>query len=348
MNAKCRLVSLLCIVTWFPVQKETHAQSREFSLSEIQANHKLYSQRIQSLRARFMAENTSTAALKRVQPTAVYSERMKVDYLCKGVKYRWNNQPADPGANRGDTLFDGKATYLLWYERTPGTGIPRIVSATKRGKQFGTPPHVLSFGYQVEGVHSSPWIGDLLQAGTFQLLGIEESARSRFGTLCLVRGVLNDDEITFWFAPKFGFIAVRTEVRPTSEKGYRSTYEIMELLRVNDLWFAKKAVRKMSFYPSGKLHLRYKINVDDVTLNSVPDATFELNLPPRRTLYDQDKDVRYIIGANGEQSEDQVYTNSRRFSLSLMRNWLFIASLTSLLILGMRATVQWHQRHRSA
>ncbi len=344
MNSKRRIVGILCIVSWFSGTTQAHSRSRGYTLTEIAAAQSLYSQRIHSLQARFWAENVSASALRHAQRTSAVSQRMEVSYSCKGREYRWNEQPDGRGQNRGDTLFDGKSTYRVWYYRDPDTGPPRVEAATKTGRQVGTLPHVLSFGYQVEGMQT-PWIGDLLQRNAFQLLGTEESAK--FGSLCRVRGVSNDHEITFWFAPRYGFLAVRTEVRPRNGKGYGETYEIMELKRASDLWFAQRAVRKAFFFPAGDLDSRYVINVGDIALNSVPDSVFKLNLPAGHKIYDQDKDVLYTLGAAGEKTEDQTYTNSRRFSLALMKNWLFIASLTSLLVLCMRASIQWQQRRMS-
>jgi len=164
-----------------------------------------------------------------------------------------------------------------------------------------------------------------------------------------VRGSDSDDssadEITFWFSKRHGFLSVRTEVRKPNSKT-RTVFRITELQQAGSLWFAKKAVKQSFGGPNGSPNIRHTIGVTDIQLNNAPDSLFDPSLTTGGKLYNQDANVVCQVGPSGEKIIDQRYvaTNERR---TIGLGWLFVTSLTTLLLLGLGAFVRWRRRQRA-
>jgi hypothetical protein len=292
------------------------AQRGATDLSNIVITHSRYPQQIHSLQTRFRAENRVTPEylqmLQRVNASRPASgqmrpprsvQRWEIIYAVKGKKYFWQQKSDDPTRDFWTGVCsDGKNTFYPWYNGSSDTGPQRIRSATKTTGVRLTLPPVLAFGYQLADKHAYQWIGDLLRAGTFRLTGTETDPQ--FGTLYRVQGPIHQELVTFWFAPRYGYLAVRTERKPEDGKGSRTVYRITSLQQTDGFWFAKRAVRETFKLPANALHVRYSIDVSNIQINAAPDSLFELNLPPGATFADPNSNVNYIVGEQGKKLGD--------------------------------------------
>lgn len=333
------------------------AQSSAYTLADVMSAQSQYPQRINSIQVHFHAEDSVTPDFAESTPAGLQSvpvsrqpiilagtQSWDTFFAAKGVK-TLEQQHMQSGHSPPPVLYDGKSSYLMTFETSHTTGAQIKTAATKVEKRENPYPHVLSFGYQWNG----QWIGDLLRRDNYRLMGVENDPQ--FGTLYRVQGVAEKGQLypynfTFWFAPKYGYLATRIEAQEADGRGMRMVYRVMDVMQQEGLWFARTGVREVFILGTNTVAVRYTMTLGDIKLNDVPDAMFDPTLTAGGKLYDQDANVVYRIGPEGEKMVDRRFTDPNE-SRNRLVGWLFVASLTLLLLLGLGALVRW-QRQREA
>lgn len=313
------------------------AQSTAHPLADIISAQSQYPQRIGSIQTNFHAENTLVPQGR--------TQKWDTTYAAKGAKYlekqKWEGENSPP-----PVLYNGGASYLVTYDTSAVTGTQIKTAETKVKKRESPAPHVLSFGYQ----WNEQWIGDLLKNNDFQLTGTENDPQ--FGTLYRVAGVARKGQpypysLTFWFAPQYGFLAVRTEAQPSDGQGMKLIYRTTDLVKQGDLWFAKSGVREAYIMGTNDVGVRYTMNVSEIQINTVSDGVFNPTLAAGGKLYDQDANIVYRIGPQGEKVVDRRFANNNQ-NQRMLFGWLFMASLATLVLLGAGFLLRRRRQNRAA
>jgi hypothetical protein len=335
------------------------ARTGQTELAAIERVQSGYTQQIRSMEARLLTRSFMPPArlqrmarevrvpamakqLSAMAQAGGSSQPLETYYACKGTKYFYHEQRQGPGPELPAVLYDGKATYLLTYTPSANGGSERRTAATKTVGDSGRKPDVLSFGYKVNH-EGNRWIGDLLRAGNYHVAGVQ--ADPQFGTLYAVQGQTGGKEIAFWFAPKYGYLAVRTDTGGVN--GSRYIYRVLDLKQEQGLWFAANAVQETYQSSDNQLASRYTVEARDIRLNAAASSLFDPSLPAGSSLFEQDKNARYMVGPDGEKVIDRRYEVSKNEPYHMSMAWLFVGSLTMLLLLGVGALLRW-QRQRAA
>ena len=106
----------------------------------------------------------------------------------------------------------------------------------------------------------------------------------------------------------------------------------------------------MSYYSieNGKrvLLLENQLRVTKFEINNVPDSAFNPNLQPGTYVKDGETNQYWEIGLHGERKYIDIGANNGTSNIFL--NWLFVLSITVLLLLGMGALLRWRRLHKTA
>lgn len=346
-----------------------HGQNNVVTLSQIIAAQKGYSNDIRSFAAKYQDQNQALLSKSKDAVAAGVAgakvQKRSVFYAVKGIKYleqskriSINGTPlTDNGLAPSLMVYDGKHNHMVTnMQVVSGKIVPEGDDQTRdtmTNRAERPLPNPLDFGYRDE----TYWIGDVLSIGQFKVDGTEQDAQ--FGPLIRVEGQYYDQQeklnqqVSFWFAQNFGFLSVRTVVGDAQTK---TIYQVDQLKNVHGLWFAVAAHRDMAYTgPTFSLHsdanqfAHYSLLVSNVQVNMVPDSLFNVKLTPGGQLYDEDGYVVYKIGPSGERIVNHAFDAVLRGDpYARTKGWLFVASLTSILLLGLGAFVKWRRRNASA
>ncbi len=210
---------------------------------------------------------------------------------------------------------------------------------------------ILNIGYQVFG----QWVGDILRSGHYRLHGTEH--HPNFGTLYRFsmekkRGILSrvtgqngvEKQIRFWLAPKYGFLAVRSDTETKSPAGHqRLVYRMARAERRGSVWFPVAGSKEWYSIKGNKETLlsKYQLTVNRFELNKVPDSLFRPQLQAGYHINESETQRFWKVGANGEWI--RLQPPARKNPSAMPIGWLFIASLSSLLVLAVGAFLRWRR-----
>ena len=177
------------------------------------------------------------------------------------------------------------------------------------------PDAVLQYGYKVHGV----WIGDLLRRGKPHVEGTVMD--TRFGPLTVVRcrnmttwG--SQEEVRLWLAPKFGWLAVKTETwLPYARPPFalQMVYETEKLIKSGRLWVT--SVGKMRYAALG-LGRQQALgdsspHFTNIVFNDVPDSRFLLHDPVGTQVLSVDFQNTFVLQPSGQwKKEPSEYASS--------------------------------------
>ena len=89
-----------------------------------------------------------------------------------------------------------------------------------------------------------------------------------------------------------------------------------------------------------------KLDVTKFVLNSVSGEAFKPDLHHGAYVKDGETNQYWKIGPNGERLYIDIGANKETSNIFL--NWLFVLSITVLLMLGMGALLRWRRLHKTA
>jgi len=322
-----------------------------------------YPRRLQSARAEGVAVVTMTKALFQFtrDKGTPQTTRQPVVWAFKGDKrYRRTVERFDPKKSKATyrlitrtrtELFDGRHQYILVASQYTGQK-NEIVQGTLFAHPMTSVP-ILSIGYKVFG----QWVCDILRDTECRLDGTEH--HPDFGTLYrfsvekksgLLSRISNHgdtaEQVRFWLAPKYGFLAVRSESEVKSAARAVHQRLVLRMVRAErrgSIWFPVEGLREWYSIAGSKEALlsQDRLIVNRFELNNVPDSLFRPNLKTGYYIRDNATSKQWKIGPNGER----IYIQGRRQPISVLPGgWLFVASMTSLLALAMGAFLRWRRR----
>lgn len=247
--------------------------------------------------------------------------------------------------------FDGSKHYLIYSSTYTGLSKP-VVEANFDHRRAGT-ISPLTFGYQLEG---NRWLPDVLSAGDYKIEGTENDPR--FGLLYrlsetiksgLFSQVAGTEYHRLWLAPRYGFMAVRSEGEDELPQSHQvSVYQLDQVEKRGPIWFPVAGT--MSFYSveNGKRILLSddQLHVTRFRINDVPDGFFKPNLPPGSAVKNGETDEFWKIGPHGEKIA--IYTGSKDSPGSLLVSWMFVGSITLLLMLRVGSLLRWRKLQKSS
>jgi hypothetical protein len=170
------------------------------------------------------------------------------------------------------------------------------------------PDAVLKYGYKVHGA----WIGDMLRRGKPSLEGMVMDAR--FGPLTVVRcrskaSWGSPEEVRLWLAPKFGWLAVKTETRESNARppfAQQMVYETEKLVRSGSRWVASEG--KMRFAALGLGRQQALGNTSEhftnIVFNDVPDSRFILHDPVGTQVLSVDFQNTFVLQPSGQWKKE--------------------------------------------
>ena len=298
-----------------PVEQEaapTPTASGAATLAAIQAAQDGYARQIHSVRLQVTRMGERRSGWNGWKSDGVFPQTYEV--ASKGEMYyshsvrdeRYGAKPDETMHSDDVNIFDGRTMREVYTEWNGPAGSPRArqthnVSAYLPGdhKPFD-PDEALECGYKVHDA----WIGDVLRRSHPVVEGTVNDAH--FGTLTVVccREMAHGEPemVRLWFAPKLGWMAVKTQINvsgsgllPPIREIYffpppppmRETREAVGVAKIGTLWVTTDARRRMDYLTGGRRVqiVNSPLHFANVTLNSVPDALFVSHYPARTRFW---------------------------------------------------------------
>lgn len=249
-------------------------------------------------------------------------------------------------------VFDGREQYNLIASRYSGQKTEIVQGSLGHTPLTDMP--ILNFGYKVFG----QWVCDILQSEQCKLNGTENhpklgklyrfSVEKKAGLLSrLTSKGAAGEQIRFWLAPKYGFLAVRSESEGTAPPGHqRLVLRVDRAERRGSIWFPVEDIREWYSIEGNKETLlsTNHLRISRFELNNVPDSLFEVKLRPGYHIKESETNKYWKVGANGERIPIDMNRNEDGV---MPLGWLFMTSLTSLLVLAAGVFLRWRRRSAS-
>jgi hypothetical protein len=357
MHRSCILFVSILLFLLLPL---AHAQEKQLNIDAIIEGIEQAPQKIQSARIKFKMvtiKDEDWANMHRDahdQPQSL-TETTIVDWAFKGDK--WYNKSAAPDdvqlqntEQRADAknhrvntmIFNGKDNHEL-HAVVSKLGSPHLTDYMGGDTTALWSP--MEIGYYSYGLNHIRWIIDKLRQGSYTLNSTEED--KQFGTLYILSWKNDQDEkARFWIAPKYDFMAVRMEtVSAKFKDGNRgmARFKCFSARQIDGIWVPVEGVKETYnlMGNSEQLILKREYKEAQYELNNVDDSLFNPQLPPGAWYVDKHTQKMYRIGASGEKILDE---RSSMESSDLPLRWLFIASITSLLLMAAGAVIRWRRK----
>jgi len=231
-------------------------------------------------------------------------------------------------------LAEGNKSYEVTTERT--TQLKRNMS--------GIYIPVANDGLRVYHLNKTPY--EAISKFGFRL--VSEQSDGKYGKLLVFEGNSQNgrDTVRFHIAPQFGYRVVYSE-RLLKNNVLSDAYRITSLINVNEYWLPAEIQHNYYVQPIDNTTPDKTIvyQMANHTVNDVPDAILKLELKPGDYEWNEKDNSIYKLGANGERIfQDDTKANSPR---AMLPGWLYMASVTSLLVLTILAYVRWKSKQWS-
>ena len=269
----------------------------------------------------------------------------KFYFACKGMKdfigYSQDNSDTSSPANSsaiderrnalitGDAkIYNGKVNHFIAKRITAKTILMR---EGKRDSLFGSARRCI----RTESDPLTP-LSQVLQ--NFIVVGNEPDAR--FGTLVHLRSNDNANH-ELWIAPDRSFLIVKEVAR---EYQYTKITELLDAELVKGIWMPKEILFKnySNQLDENSVIQKNTIYYDRVTINDVPDNLFDVKFEVGDRVSDMLTGAWWKIGKGGERLYESDDSKSRQRTMPF--GWLYMASVTTLLLLTVAAYVRWKRK----
>ncbi len=205
------------------------------------------------------------------------------------------------------------------------------------------PLPVATQGSQVEEIYATP-------AEAITKLGfrfVREEKCPVFNKVYVFAGNIPNSpyQLTFDVAPEFGYKVVHS-VMQSKENVKLKEFRMLSLQKIGNYWFPEKSqgtlyLPVLSSAPSLTKNYRFY----NITVNDVTDEFLGVKLNPGDYKWDEKTNSTWKAGPNGEMIyQDESGKNSPKH---MWPGWLYMASVTSLLVLTVGAYVKWKRKQLS-
>ena len=235
-------------------------------------------------------------------------------------------------------IFDGKDGYTMLGSKYSSHD-KRIVQGNIEhwASNYFSP---LDLGYKAD----THWLAEELKSGMFRY--VDASEDPAFGTLLHFTGEEHSgNQYSVWVAPQFGYLAVRVRDDIAMHGVKRALVcETKQIIHKGDVWFPMQGLTRVLDTKDGSETLisEEMLTVTALKLNEVPDSLFVPDIPVGAAMKDGATNLYWRVGANGERI--YVDITGKGNATNYLTGWLFMASITSLLVLTVLAYVRWKRK----
>lgn len=227
-------------------------------------------------------------------------------------------------------IYDGKQSWHMESSAGRPNYYPRSQVDSRNIVMADTPLNQAYFD-------GKEWMYDYLKRKKCAFEGTVED--KKFGTLAIVRCQEGGISIRFWFAPKYGFMVVRSE-SVNSKAGRRDVWSVTQVAQQEGIWLPVEE-RSESFETSHGYDQRISGNLwkdAHYQINHVPEGLFTANLPTGSRLWDPQKQIMYEIEEGGKRVVQGNQASQQD---------AIVAQVPLFVILGLAATGLWLWSRRS-
>ena len=156
-----------------------------------------------------------------------------------------------------------------------------------------------------------------------------------------VQDASKDENLTFYFAPKNGWLCVKLEVSDSSQK-FKIVNETLRAKQFGDIWLPMLCRRGSVDHMEDALpdHEGTWLSVEKYQLDNISDDLFTFK-PRPGNLLKRESEIYRISPSGSEEVVRQIASRNRGYSPF---GWLYMASVTSLLVLTIGAFVKWKRK----
>jgi len=222
------------------------------------------------------------------------------------------------------SLFDSRRNYQIATVKFQGKTVNDCTFSRQNMGMALTP---MDFGYFLGSLY---WAAEALQPTTLAVHGYENSS---FGPVLKVTARdQNGFTDTLYLAPNYDYLIAKWEIH--AENGEIVEFICDKAIQKKSVWIPIDGTRNW-YIPSPQgpqLRAVSRVHVISVQINDVPDSLFTLHLLPGSHIYDNVRQIGYIVDQSGKWHID-----SRTLKINAehnLRSWLLIACLTALFIIG--------------
>lgn len=273
-----------------------------------------------------------------------------IHWAFKGEKtYReFEESPEDKQSNTANKLisqtttniFDGKDGYTMLGSKYTGRSKKIVQGNIEHWASTDFSP--LDIGYRAD----THWLAETLRSGKFHY--VDASEDPAFGTLLHFLGEEHSGEqYSIWVAPQFGYLAVRVR-DDIAMRGLKraQVFETKQIVHKGDVWFPMQgSMRYLDTKDGGEMLVAEQtLTVTDLKLNEVPDSRFVPDIPVGAAMKDGETNLYWIVEANGGRRYVDISGAGKGKATNYSTGWLFMASVTSMLVLTVLAYVRWKRK----
>jgi len=246
----------------------------------------------------------------------------------KGDKSKTTQLQGTDKSNVQQHLYDGTQRYDSTYNEGYKTGIHRILVMPQ-----GTSYRFLSM-YGFHDAHTNRLPSEMIRSGQYRFDHSEQD--KNYGTVSCFSYQHEGLPAKVWLAPERDGLIVRDEYE---EEKNTLKFEISDMQQWKGAWAPKQVTQLI--YKDGSLSTKIDIGFDEIRLNELREEDFVYNFMPGYEFVDAATNVSWHIGPHNEKIYDDRTVVKHRTTMEL--GWLYMASVTTLLVLTMRAYVRWKQ-----
>jgi len=229
-------------------------------------------------------------------------------------------------------VYDGKTSYFLSVRAHAKTVLMKPDSKSSL------------FGESRAGFRSnfaSQPLDALLTDRGYIIAGHELDAR--FGNLVHLRGTTDEGQVTnLWLAIERDYLIVKEDMLGQG----RSVFEVEQAEQTHGVWVPK--VYTFSVYSTANSTvsplLRNTTTYNHISINDVPEKVCMVTLNQGDKVNDMNTGQWWTVGQNGERLYEKPSSESQT---SMVPGWLYMASVTTLLVLTVLAYVRWKRKQWS-
>jgi|GEM_PF-3577794 len=233
--------------------------------------------------------------------------------------------------NNNRFIFDGKETYAYVENQNGSTQIN--IQPNKMIQNSLTLYRDVPF----EGFS----LHDAIKSEKYKYVGSD--ADPQFGKLDKYRGESTSGTIDFWLASEKDFLVVKGEMRsPKSLLKFR----VDEIANISGQWLPVKYAQESYQIKEQKplLERTRQMALTEMSINDVGDEFFNIKMQPGYHVKYSPTNEYWRVGQNGEKINIDLSANKKS---TMSWGWLYMASVTSLLVLTVLGYVRWKSKQWS-
>ncbi len=260
--------------------------------------------------------------------------------------------------NRIDEFGIKKDKIYLKYKDKDGNEYIDILDGAKRTSVFTAANNQVkksqvSVGYntpfgftplRIGLMFGNMWMDEHLSKSGLQYVGPENDPD--FGLVHHVMSRENNTEFHHFLSPKYDWLNIRTEYGDVRSNN-RFFFKVNKVERHANHWLPVSSVMKYGDKNTNGIPAKYQVDMTDVAYNFEPvdDSHFKVELS-RGTLIGKEQKI-YRVGPDNTQQLVVDKSDNKPQNHADLWGWLYMASVTTLLVLTVGAYLKWKRKQLS-